>query len=82
MLLLPFFWMIKFSGVLHELKGELLILNSNADKNRALTVKGGGFVWKEWAKLQFQWRGVINLDFLIDPERTSMVWRRRKKKLL
>jgi hypothetical protein len=47
MLLLPSFWMIKFSGVLHELKGELLILNRNADENGALTVKGGGFVWNE-----------------------------------
>ena len=81
MLLVPFFWMIKFSGVLHEHKGELMILNSNADKNGSLAVKGGGFVWKEWVRLQFQCRGVINLDFLIDRE-GSMVWHRRKKKLL
>ncbi len=39
----PFFWMIKFSGVLHyERKGELMILNSNGDENGASTVKGGG----------------------------------------
>ena len=44
MLLLPSFWMSKFRGVLHE-------LNSNADKNGALMVKGGAFVWKEWARL-------------------------------
>ncbi len=81
MLLLPFFWMIKFCGVLHERKGELMILNSKADKNRASMVKGGAFVWKEWARLQFQCRGVINHDFLIDQE-GSMVWHRRKKKLL
>ncbi len=31
-------------------------------------VKGGAFVWKEWARLQFQYRGVFNLDFLIDRE--------------
>ncbi len=47
-MLLPFFWMIKFSGVLHDRKGELMILNSNADKNEASTVKGGASVWKEW----------------------------------
>ena len=76
-----FFWMIKFSGVLHESKGELMILNSNADKNGSSMVKGGAFVWKEWVRLQFQCRGVINLDFLIDRE-GSMVWHRRKKKLL
>ena len=85
MLLVPFGWMIKFSGVLHEHKGELMILNSNGDENGALTVKGGAFVWSgvrnKWARLQFQCRGVINLDFLIDRE-GSMVWHRRKKKLL
>ena len=58
-----------------------MILNSNADKNRSLAVKGGAFVWKEWVRLQFQCRGVINLDFFIDQE-WSMVWRRRKKQLL
>jgi hypothetical protein len=73
--------MIKFRGVLHERKGELMILSSNADKNGVSTVKGGAFVWKEWARLQFQCRGVINLDFLIDRE-GSMAWCRRKKKLL
>ena len=68
MLLVPFFWMNKFSGVLLERKEELMILNSNADKNGSLAVKGGGFVWTEWVRLQFQCRGVINLDFLIDWE--------------
>ena len=68
MLLVPFFWMIKFSGVLHERKGELMFINSNGDENGARTVKGGAFVWKEWVRLQFQCRGVINLDFLIDWE--------------
>ena len=81
MLLFPFFWIIKFRGVLHERKGDLMILHSNADENGALTFKGGAFVWKEWARLQFQCRGVINLDFLIDRE-GSMAWCRRKKKLL
>jgi hypothetical protein len=81
MLLFPFFWIIKFRGVLHERKGDLMILHSNADENGALTFKGGAFVWKEWARLQFQCRGVINLDFLIDGE-GIMAWCRRKKKLL
>jgi hypothetical protein len=79
MLLVPFFWVIKFSGVLREHKEELMIVNSNGDENGDSAVKGGAFVWKEWARRQFQCRGVINLDFLIDWE---MVWRRRKKKLL
>ncbi len=70
MMLVPFFWMIKFSGVLHECKEELMIVNGNGSKT---TIKGGGSVWKEWARLQFQCRGVINLDFLIDRE-GSMVW--------
>ena len=73
MLLVPFFWVIKFSCVLLEHKEELMIFNSNGDKNGALMVKGGAFVWKEWARMQFQCRGVINLDFLIDRE-GSMVW--------
>jgi hypothetical protein len=80
-LLVPFFWMIKFSGVLLERKGELMIVNRNGDENGASTVKGGGFVWKVWARQQFQCRGVIDLDFLIDQE-GSMLWHRRKKKLL
>jgi hypothetical protein len=78
MLLVPFFWMIKFSGVLLECKEELMIVNSNGDE---LMVKGGAFVWKEWARQQFQCMGAINLDFLIGWE-GSMVWCRRKKKLL
>ncbi len=73
MLLVPFFWMIKFSGVLLERKEELMVVNSNGDENYASTVKGEAFVWKEWARQQFQCRGVINLDFLIDQE-GSMVW--------
>ena len=73
MLLVPFFWMIKFSGVLHKHKGEMMIVNSNGDENGALMVKGGAFVWKEWARLRFQCRGVIKLDFLIDWE-GSMVY--------
>ena len=81
MLLVLLFWIIKFSGVLHEHKGELMILNSNADKNGSSMVKGGAFVWKEWVRLQFQCRGVINLDFLIDQE-GSMMWCRRKKSRL
>jgi hypothetical protein len=68
MLLVPSFWMIKFSCVLHERNGELMILNSTADEDGASTVKGGAFVWNEWARLQFQCRGMINLDFLIDHE--------------
>lgn len=81
MLPLPFFWMIKFSGVLHERKGELMILNSKADKNEASAVKGGAFMWKEWVRLQFLYRGVSNLNFMIHRE-GSMMWHRRKKKLL
>jgi hypothetical protein len=81
-LLVPLFWMIKFSGVLQERKEELMIVNGNGDDG-ASTIKEGAFLWKvSWARLQFQCRGVIkNLDFLIDRE-GSMVWRRRKKKLL
>ncbi len=41
MLLVPFFWMIKLSGGLHERKKELMILNSNGDENGASAVKGG-----------------------------------------
>jgi hypothetical protein len=81
MLLVPFFWVVKFSGVLMEGNEELMIVNSNGDENYSSTVKGEAFVWKEWARWQFQCRGVINLDFLIDWE-GSMVWCRRKKKVL
>jgi len=77
----PFYWMTKFSGVLQELKEELMIVNSNGDENGS-TIKGGAFLWREtWARLQFQCEGVIkNLEFLIDRE-GNMVWRRRKKKM-
>ena len=82
MVLVPSFWIIKFSGaVLLERKEELMIVNSNGDENYASTVKGEAFVWKEWTRRQFQCRGVIYLDFLIDRE-GSRVWQRRKKKLL
>jgi hypothetical protein len=82
MLLVPFFWMIKFSGVLQEHKEELMILNNNHGiENGASMIKGGAFVWNEWIRLQVQYGGAINLDFLIDWE-GSMVWRRRKKKQL
>jgi hypothetical protein len=33
MLLVPFFWVIKFSCVLLEHKEELMIVNSNGDEN-------------------------------------------------
>jgi hypothetical protein len=33
MLLVPFFWVVKFSGVLMEGKEELMIVNSNGDEN-------------------------------------------------
>jgi len=77
----PFYWMTKFSGVLQELKEELMIINSNGDGEGSAN-KGGAFLWREtWARLQFQCDGVIkNLEFLIDRE-GSMVWRRRKKKM-
>jgi hypothetical protein len=81
MLLVTFFWMIKLSGVVLEHKGELMIVNSNRDENYASTVKRVAFVWKEWARPQFQCRGVIDLDFFINRD-GSMVWCRRKKKLL
>jgi hypothetical protein len=41
-LLVPLFWMIKFSGVLQERKEELMIVNGNGDGG-ALTIKGGPF---------------------------------------
>ena len=57
MLLLPFFWMIKFSGVLHERKGELMILNSNVDMKRAPTVKGGGLCVDRVGKVAVSMQG-------------------------
>jgi hypothetical protein len=55
----PFYWITKFSGVLQELKEELMIVNSNGDENGS-TIKGGAFLWREtWARLQFQCEGVI-----------------------
>ena len=47
MLLVPSFWMIKFSNaVLLERKEELMIVISNGYEDYALTVKGETFVWK------------------------------------
>ena len=46
MLLVPFLWMIKFSGVLLERKEEMMIVNSSGDPNDALAVKGGGLCGK------------------------------------
>jgi hypothetical protein len=74
--------MIKFSGVLLESKEELMVFNSNGDENCASTVKWEAFVWKEWARQQFQSRGVIKLDFCLIDWEGSMVWHRRKNKLL
>jgi hypothetical protein len=85
MLLVPSFWMIKFIDVLLERKIELMIVNSNGYENHASTLQGEAFVWKEWARRQFQCRGqgAINLDFLIEREGSMvMVWNRREKKLL
>ena len=45
MLLVPLFWIIKFSGVLHEHKGELMILNSNAETDLWRS-KGGALCGK------------------------------------
>ena len=79
MLLVPFLWMIKFSGVLLERKEEMMIVNSIGDPNDALTVKRETFVWQEWARRQYQCRGVINLDFWINLERSVVGCRRKKK---
>ena len=53
MLLLPFFWMMKFSGVLHERNGELTLLKSKADKNKNGGVKGS--TWVQFSPKSARW---------------------------
>jgi hypothetical protein len=82
MLLISNFWMIKFIGVMLASKEELMAVNNNGDENYAPTVKWEACAWKKWARWQFQCRAVINLHFCLIDWEGSMVWSRRKKKLL
>ena len=79
----PLFWMVQCCGVLLGLlehRGDPVV-HDDGDRSSASKVKGGGngVHWVgESQKFEHHSRG-INLDCMIDQER-SLVWRRRKKK--